>query len=136
MKPQSSDSHFLHLKEFENKSVSAESLIIIIFFTTFQGNMATIVAAVFLFVLPTVLSQSLTPRGPRPIPGRGDSPQPTPPPILPELDQQGCKSEFHFRYFAANNYFFLSAFYLEYPPAPLKKQEVNTLQSSHYSHCL
>uniref|UniRef100_A0A1A7ZLF9 Collagen alpha-2(VI) chain n=2 Tax=Nothobranchius furzeri TaxID=105023 RepID=A0A1A7ZLF9_NOTFU len=39
---------------------------------------------IFLCVLQAAVAQIALPRGPRPIPGRGDSPDPTPPPILPE----------------------------------------------------
>ncbi|KAM3607773.1 uncharacterized protein V6R79_013747 [Siganus canaliculatus] len=45
--------------------------------------MAMILGFIFLSILQVVVSQVLVPRGPRPIPGRGDSPEPTPPP-LPE----------------------------------------------------
>lgn len=53
-----------------------------------------ILGFVFLCMLPAAVPQNLTPRGPRPIPGRGDRPGPTPPPIQP--GQQGCTSEFYF----------------------------------------
>nr|XP_040057320.1 collagen alpha-2(VI) chain-like isoform X2 [Gasterosteus aculeatus aculeatus] len=42
--------------------------------------MAMISALVFLCVLRAAAPQGLVPRGPRPVPGRGDSPDPTPPP--------------------------------------------------------
>uniref|UniRef100_A0A1A8NXL0 Collagen alpha-2(VI) chain n=3 Tax=Nothobranchius TaxID=28779 RepID=A0A1A8NXL0_9TELE len=48
---------------------------------------------IFLCVLQAAVAQIALPRGPRPIPGRGDSPDPTPPPILPEPTPtpEGCK---------------------------------------------
>ncbi|XP_071321860.1 collagen alpha-2(VI) chain-like isoform X2 [Trachinotus anak] len=39
---------------------------------------------IFLCMLQAAVPQGLTPHGPRPIPGRGDSPGPTPPPLPPE----------------------------------------------------
>ncbi|XP_068428248.1 collagen alpha-2(VI) chain-like isoform X2 [Clinocottus analis] len=45
--------------------------------------MAMIAGFIFLCMLQTTIPQGLTPRGPRPIPGRGDSPNPTPPPLQP-----------------------------------------------------
>ncbi|XP_013872175.1 collagen alpha-2(VI) chain isoform X2 [Austrofundulus limnaeus] len=39
---------------------------------------------IFLSLLRAAEAQGLLPRGPRPIPGRGDSPGPTPPPLPPE----------------------------------------------------
>ncbi|XP_029385946.1 collagen alpha-2(VI) chain-like isoform X2 [Echeneis naucrates] len=46
--------------------------------------MRMISAFIFLCILQTAMSQGLGPRGPRPIPGRGDSPGPTAPPLPPE----------------------------------------------------
>ncbi|KAL6100703.1 col6a2 [Pungitius sinensis] len=40
-------------------------------------------ALIFLCVLQAAAPQELVPRGPRPVPGRGDSPDPTPPPLQP-----------------------------------------------------
>ncbi|XP_029936536.1 collagen alpha-2(VI) chain-like isoform X2 [Myripristis murdjan] len=45
--------------------------------------MALILGFVFMCVLQAAASQGLGPRGPRPIPGRGDQPGPTPPPLPP-----------------------------------------------------
>ncbi|XP_034549341.1 collagen alpha-2(VI) chain-like [Notolabrus celidotus] len=45
--------------------------------------MAMISGFIFLCMLQAAIPQALTPRGPRPIPGRGDSPGPTQPPIPP-----------------------------------------------------
>ncbi|KAM6978433.1 LOW QUALITY PROTEIN: collagen alpha-2(VI) chain-like [Tautogolabrus adspersus] len=45
--------------------------------------MAMISGFIFLCMLQAVTLQGLTPRGPRPIPGRGDSPGPTQPPLPP-----------------------------------------------------
>ncbi|XP_031714160.1 collagen alpha-2(VI) chain-like isoform X1 [Anarrhichthys ocellatus] len=49
-----------------------------------SGKMAMISGFIFLCMLQAAIPQGLTPRGPRPIPGRGDSPNTNPP--------QGCKT--------------------------------------------
>lgn len=58
--------------------------------------MALILGFIFLCMLQASAPQSLTPRGPRPIPGQGDRPEPIPPPnqTVPTPGPQGCKSEF------------------------------------------
>ncbi|XP_061579646.1 collagen alpha-2(VI) chain-like isoform X2 [Cololabis saira] len=48
-----------------------------------RGKMTVITGFIFLCMVQAVMLQRVTPRGPRPIPGRGDSPQPTPPPLPP-----------------------------------------------------
>ncbi|XP_051815052.1 collagen alpha-2(VI) chain-like isoform X2 [Acanthochromis polyacanthus] len=48
-----------------------------------QQNMAVIPALIFLCMLQAAVPQVAPPRGPRPIPGRGDSPQPTQGPLQP-----------------------------------------------------
>lgn len=55
-----------------------------------------ILGFIFLCMLQASAPQDLPLHGPRPIPGRGDSPGPTPPPIeiVPTPGHQGCKSEF------------------------------------------
>ncbi|XP_070693798.1 collagen alpha-2(VI) chain-like [Pempheris klunzingeri] len=45
--------------------------------------MAMISGFIFLCMLQAAICQFVTPRGPRPIPGRGDSPEPTVPPLPP-----------------------------------------------------
>ncbi|XP_076602837.1 collagen alpha-2(VI) chain-like isoform X2 [Chaetodon auriga] len=45
--------------------------------------MAVISGFIFLCMLQAAVPQDLSPRGPRPIPGRGDSPEATPPPLEP-----------------------------------------------------
>ncbi|XP_029314820.1 collagen alpha-2(VI) chain-like [Cottoperca gobio] len=52
--------------------------------------MAMISVFIFLCMLQVALPQGLTPRGPRPVSGRGDSPEPTPPPAPPR--PQGCET--------------------------------------------
>ncbi|KAM4558389.1 collagen alpha-2(VI) chain-like isoform 1-T1 [Odontesthes bonariensis] len=48
---------------------------------------------ILLCVLQAAVPQRVTPRGPRPIPGRGDSPEPTPPPLppWPTPKPEGCE---------------------------------------------
>ncbi|XP_044074031.1 collagen alpha-2(VI) chain-like isoform X2 [Siniperca chuatsi] len=46
--------------------------------------MAMILGFIFLCMLQAAIPQHVSPRGPRPIPGRGDSPGPTPPPLPPQ----------------------------------------------------
>uniref|UniRef100_A0AAQ5Z9I2 Collagen alpha-2(VI) chain n=1 Tax=Amphiprion ocellaris TaxID=80972 RepID=A0AAQ5Z9I2_AMPOC len=55
--------------------------------------MAIIPALIFLCVLQAAVPQVPPPRGPRPIPGRGDSPEPTVPPLqpLPTPRPEGCE---------------------------------------------
>lgn len=53
--------------------------------------MAMISGFIFLCILHAATPQGLTPRGPRPVPGRGDSPGPTPAPLPPT--PEGCDSE-------------------------------------------
>ncbi|XP_033990139.1 collagen alpha-2(VI) chain-like isoform X1 [Trematomus bernacchii] len=52
--------------------------------------MGLISGFIFLCMLQAAVPQDLTPRGPRPIPGRGDSPGPTPPPLPPIPRPEGC----------------------------------------------
>ncbi|XP_076602835.1 collagen alpha-2(VI) chain-like isoform X1 [Chaetodon auriga] len=55
--------------------------------------MAVISGFIFLCMLQAAVPQDLSPRGPRPIPGRGDSPEATPPPLEPlPPEPQGCKT--------------------------------------------
>ncbi|XP_038576277.1 collagen alpha-2(VI) chain-like isoform X1 [Micropterus salmoides] len=56
--------------------------------------MALISGFIFLCLLQAAVPQPVGPRGPRPIPGRGDSPEPTPPPGLPQPTPrpEGCQS--------------------------------------------
>ncbi|KAG7502357.1 hypothetical protein JOB18_018269 [Solea senegalensis] len=51
------------------------------------GKMEMISGFIFLCILQAAISQGVGPRGPRPIPGRGDSPGPTQPPPRPS----GCE---------------------------------------------
>ncbi|KAF7653427.1 hypothetical protein LDENG_00083010 [Lucifuga dentata] len=51
--------------------------------------MAIISGFIFLCILQVAIPQGLTPRGPRPVPGRGDQPGPTPPPFPP--NPKGCE---------------------------------------------
>ncbi|XP_020506801.1 collagen alpha-2(VI) chain isoform X2 [Labrus bergylta] len=52
--------------------------------------MAMISGFIFLCMLQAVTLQDLTPRGPRPFPGRGDSPGPTQPPLPPTARIVDC----------------------------------------------
>ncbi|XP_037645223.1 collagen alpha-2(VI) chain-like isoform X1 [Sebastes umbrosus] len=52
--------------------------------------MAMISGFIFLCLLQAATPQGLTPRGPRPVPGRGDSPGPTPAPLPPT--PEGCET--------------------------------------------
>lgn len=56
-----------------------------------------ILGFIFLCMLQAAVAQGLNLPEPRPIPGRGDSPETTPPPIqpVPTPGPPGCKSEFH-----------------------------------------
>ncbi|KAF1382460.1 hypothetical protein PFLUV_G00144010 [Perca fluviatilis] len=54
-----------------------------------KQSMAMIAGFIFLCMLQAAIPQDL---GPRPIPGRGDSPGPTPPPLLPIPRPQDCKN--------------------------------------------
>ncbi|XP_042351152.1 collagen alpha-2(VI) chain-like isoform X2 [Plectropomus leopardus] len=51
--------------------------------------MAMISGFIFLCLLHAAIPQGLRPRGPRPVPGRGDSPGPTPPPLPPLPSPEG-----------------------------------------------
>lgn len=98
MKPQLCDSYFLHLKgglALKIRSQQPPFSLLYVFFVS--GKMAMILGFIFLCILQASVPQGLTPRGPRPIPGRGDRPEPTPPPIqpVPTPGPQGCKSEFY-----------------------------------------
>nr|XP_019945644.1 PREDICTED: collagen alpha-2(VI) chain-like isoform X2 [Paralichthys olivaceus] len=53
--------------------------------------MGMISGLIFLCMLPAAVPQVLNPRGPRPIPGRSDSPGPTPPPFPPNPRPKGCE---------------------------------------------
>lgn len=91
--------------------------------------MAIILGLVFLSVLPAVLPQGLSPRGPRPIPGQGDRFPPTPAPDVLKPNPQGCKSEFCFGFFTPNEYFLQTLFYLEYTK---KKLPVGNNHGEHF----
>ncbi|XP_071774445.2 collagen alpha-2(VI) chain-like isoform X1 [Centroberyx gerrardi] len=56
--------------------------------------MAMISGFIFLCILQAAIPQRVTPRGPRPIPGRGDQPgpAPTPPPLPPLPNPKGCET--------------------------------------------
>ncbi|XP_044074030.1 collagen alpha-2(VI) chain-like isoform X1 [Siniperca chuatsi] len=56
--------------------------------------MAMILGFIFLCMLQAAIPQHVSPRGPRPIPGRGDSPGPTPPPLPPQPTPrpEGCRT--------------------------------------------
>lgn len=66
----------------------------------FRKKMTMLSGFVFVLLVQTVNLQ-LTPRGPRPIPGRGDSPEPTVPPLLPEPTPrpEGCEGEGSLNFF-------------------------------------
>lgn len=53
-----------------------------------------ILGFIFLGVLQAAVSQIVTPRGPRPVPGRGDDPGPTPWPFEPTDPPESCEGEF------------------------------------------
>lgn len=100
MKTHLYDSYFLHLKGALDLKVSPQQLsnntplCLVSFF--FSGKMAMISGFIFLCVLQAAISQGLGPRGPRPVPGRGDSPPLTPPPIPPPTPRpESCEGEFH-----------------------------------------
>jgi len=60
-----------------------------------SGKMAMISGFILLCVLQAAVPQHFSPRGPRPVPLRGDSPEPTPPPLppWPTPKPEGCESE-------------------------------------------
>lgn len=96
MKPQLCDSYFLHLKEVLELKVSPRQLSYsLLSLFCFRKKMAMILGFIFLCMLQAAVPQGL--QGPRPIPGRGDSPGTTPPPFQPEPTPgpPGCKGEFH-----------------------------------------
>lgn len=109
------DSYFLHkVTALQSKIISEEqfysSLLVLFGFFFFvsslffflQKKMAMLSGFAFVLLVQTVNLQ-LTPRGPRPIPGRGDSPEPTVPPLLPEPTPrpEGCEGEGSLNFFLA-----------------------------------
>lgn len=87
------DSYFLHLKGSVGVKSQPSTTALSTLSVFFAGKMAMISWFIFLCMLQAAIPQGLTPHGPRPIPGRGDSPDPTAPPLPPR--PKGCKSEFH-----------------------------------------
>ncbi|KAM4561605.1 collagen alpha-2(VI) chain-like isoform 1-T1 [Fundulus diaphanus] len=53
---------------------------------------AMILWVILLTVFQAAAPQRAPPRGPRPVPGRGDSPEPTPAPLPPEPTPEGCET--------------------------------------------
>lgn len=62
-----------------------------------SGKMAMISGFVLLCMIHASVPQPAPPRGARPVPGRGDSPDPTPPPLPPEPTppSECCESELY-----------------------------------------
>lgn len=91
MKTHLRDSYFLHLKgRVRDECTLLKTLLLTPGCVVYlQEKMAMISGFIFLCMLQAAIPQGLGPRGPRPVPGRGDNPEPTYPPMdcLSELNK-------------------------------------------------